>query len=1115
MLALPSAHAATWDGGGADDFFSTALNWGGAIPALGDPLTFSGTTRLSPFVDFAGDPGFSTITFDSTAGAFTLLGNRIALDGNVANNSAALQQFNLDLILSATRTFATSTGDIAVSGVMSGVGGLLKTGAGSLRLAGGNTFTGAVAVEDGTLSVPVWNNDGANGPLGNSAMPITLGGATTVGTLRFTGAGSNNAPSVIRALALAAGGGRVQMVYTGGDRNANYVHIDGSRITGSGGLTVDTFAGGATSRFIVIGNAAYTGPTIVAPNGELQANYNDTLNDGTPFGAGLNGLGSAVTVQAGGRLTFFSFGTSATVALGSLAGSGFVQGEGGGVHTFKIGGDNSSTTFSGIIQDNGSPTAITKVGNGALTLTGANTHSGQIAIAAGAITVPDWNVAGSAGSWGAGLSLIQMTGGRINYTGSSASGGLRGVNLASGTNTIDIVGGATLNFAGFNSFQSNGGNLIKEGAGTLQLGTFNVANNIFTGKLTINAGAVDWFGGGSMPVPATPVADFITINPGARFQLTYPDATTTVPANIGFQLNGNAGIATTGAHIIPGIISDGASPGSLTKTGNGVLGLTGANTFSGTVNINSGAIATDQWNQSGSPGPWGVMANNTLAPNTSFIQMSGAGILYTGPSAGGALRGVNLVSGNNTIDVITGSTLSFDGGSNTFQSSGGNLIKAGGGTLALGNFNVANNIFAGKVAINAGTLEWFGAGSMPEPVGRVADFITINNGAAFQLSYPDFATRLPANIGFKVTGNASIGASGLHTISGVIGDGASTGGVTKIGNGTLIFTGANTYTGATTVSAGTLVFGVSQSLSSLVIADGATAVLSGTGGRHSVPVGASTLIKVLDYSDTFTLGTGARTTLPVNQYPIGSTGYLPALGVENSYGNPNQIWSDAKWSISNDANAVNGALLYPGPSGGGSATGMTQTGGGETNFGLEYNLRSDFIVQFDAVQVADRVNIAIGNSRDTIFSPDGLSVFIRSNNASFPEVGLFNVGVGETNTGFDTGLADLDLDEWHNYAVRFNLAASQLTFWVDEIQLGILDLATFSGGAYLGALDLATNDTISVGNTGGDRTWTDNFQVGAANVPVENIAPVPEPTTFALLAGAALAAIAPRRRRKN
>ena len=45
---------------------------------------------------------------------------------------------------------------------------------------------------------------------------------------------------------------------------------------------------------------------------------------------------------------------------------------------------------------------------------------------------------------------------------------------------------------------------------------------------------------------------------------------------------------------------------------------------------------------------------------------------------------------------------------------------------------------------------------------------------------------------------------------------------------------ANSYTGSTTVSAGTLEFAVSETLSSLIIADGATTVL-GTSGPPPAP----------------------------------------------------------------------------------------------------------------------------------------------------------------------------------------------------------------------------------------------------------------------------------------
>jgi hypothetical protein len=288
---------------------------------------------------------------------------------------------------------------------------------------------------------------------------------------------------------------------------------------------------------------------------------------------------------------------------------------------------------------------------------------------------------------------------------------------------------------------------------------------------------------------------------------------------------------------------------------------------------------------------------------------------------------------------------------------------------------------------------------------------------------------------------------------------------------------------------------------------------AGISAHAGIAVGSSSLIGTLDYSDTFTLGIGTRATLPANQFPIGPT-FALALGVENSYGNPARTWTNSKWSISNDASFIAGSPVYPGNSFSGSATGMTQTGSG-VDYGLEFNLRNDFVVQIDAVQVSDRIDITIGSARDSIAGPKGLSVFFRTNgtlNLGNPgEIGIYNPVIGECLAPFDTGLAGVDLGEWHNYAVRFNLDTFQLGIFVDEISLGVIDLATFGGpkwnggtvapGAFLSVIDATTNDAVSVGGAhigGGNRTWTDNFQVGAA---------VPEPAgmTLLMLGGALLA----------
>lgn len=812
----------------------------------------------------SGTQGIRSIQSQNTSGTNTLSGS-IYLDAALSTQSTSGGTLAFSgTVLDLKNQTLTVTGDGTTSITNSvenstGNGSIVKQGSGTLVLSAANSFSGPLTVEGGTLSIPHWNNSGSNGPLGNSALPLTLGSPTSMGTLRYTGGGSNNAPATIKPLSLAPGGGKVEMVYNFGDRNGNYIHINGDRITGSGGLTVDTLAGGADSRFIIIGSAPYTGPTSVAPGGELQTNYSTIGVDGTPFGAGLNGLGSPVTLANNARLTFFSFGVSATVAIGSLSGAGIVQGEGGGIHTFKIGGDNSSTTFSGTIQNNGGPVAITKVGSGTLTLAGNNTHSGITSIEGGAITVPSWNQSGQPGPWGSvnnnaaspTTSFIQMAGGRINYAGPNADGALRGVNLVSGNNTIDVTGGSALNFAGgSNTFQSNGGNLIKEGTGTLQIGTFNVANNVFTGKVTINAGALDWFGAGSMPTPANVVPDFITINNGGSFQLNYPDVPTTVPANIGFHVSGSAGIGVTGTHTIPGVIADGAASGGVTKTGTGTLTLSGVNTYSGPVAVEEGILNTADWTNKGVAGALG----SSVLP----ITLGGAGttgtLRYAGPAflPDNGKKGLVVNPGGGKIVLAMGpdrnSYAHLNGSEIT--GTGGLTIQTGGARFII----IESAAYTGPTVVEDGSelqTNYSGAGDgTPFGAGLNGLGSSVFVGAGSALTFYSYNAQAgPVAIG-SLSGSGTVRGegSGIHTFkvggngtnsvfSGVIADSFNApapSALIKVGTGTLTLSGANTYTGTTEILGGTLLVDGSISGSSLNVISGTLGGTNGTVGATIV-----------------------------------------------------------------------------------------------------------------------------------------------------------------------------------------------------------------------------------------------------------------------------------------
>ncbi|HOD81966.1 MAG: Autotransporter-associated beta strand repeat protein [Planctomycetes bacterium ADurb.Bin126] len=456
-----------------------------------------GLLDFNGWIDGIGRLDMTGGTYANTGSGFILLNtNTNALTTNAASTTATLSG---RVSLRADNTFTVAAGsvpdgrDAVISGqIFSDAGGswgLTKNGAGTLVLSGSNTFSGPLTVAEGTLSIPGWNNSSTNGPLGNSAAAVVLGSAGQTGILQYTG-GASNTPSTLRPISLAAGGvGEVQLVFNSGDRNGNYVHINGDRVTGDGGLTVDTRGGSASARFIVVGSAAYTGPTVVAANSELQTNYGGATV-GTPFGAGLNGLGSAVTVNAGGILTFYSFNSSntsdpKTIALGSLSGSGLVHGEGNGIHIFQIGGDDTSTLFSGLIQNGGAgPLSLTKIGSGSLTLTGNNSYTGGTTLNAGALLVD--NTSGS----GTGTGTVTVNGGLLGGTG--MIGGNVMINAGGTISAGDSPGHLVLN-AGYNQVAL--GTLLAEIGGNEQGITYDWIEVV--GTATLNPGAIidiNWYG---------------------------------------------------------------------------------------------------------------------------------------------------------------------------------------------------------------------------------------------------------------------------------------------------------------------------------------------------------------------------------------------------------------------------------------------------------------------------------------------------------------------------------------------------------------------------------------------------------------------------------------------
>ena len=335
----------------------------------------------------------------------------ISNTGNITGATAAIDLTAEAGATTINQQAGTITGNILLSTLADTVnvtGGAINgniVGQGSsntvnFTLGAGNTFTyansitgvNAVNVNSGTVQL--------NGTIGANALTIASPGTLIVG------AGG------------AIAGNITDNGVFGVNRTDNFTY--GGVISGSG--VFQQLGSGTTT---LSGASTYTGATNINA-GTLQAGA-----------AGAFASGSAFTVGAGATLALNNFNQT----IGSLAGAGNVT---LGSATLMAGGDNTSTTFSGVMSGTG---GLTKAGSGAFALTGNNTYTGTTTISGGTLQL------GNGGTTGTILGNVVDNGMlAINHSDSftfantiSGSGGLAqngsGTTILTGTDTYS---GATV-----------------------------------------------------------------------------------------------------------------------------------------------------------------------------------------------------------------------------------------------------------------------------------------------------------------------------------------------------------------------------------------------------------------------------------------------------------------------------------------------------------------------------------------------------------------------------------------------------------------------------------------------------------------------------------------------
>jgi fibronectin-binding autotransporter adhesin len=249
------------------------------------------------------------------------------------------------------------------------------------------------------------------------------------------------------------------------------------------------------------------------------------------------------------------------------------------------------------------------------------------------------------------------------------------------------IGGIIFSNTSAFGYTLSSGNLLLSNGGVIQTATNNGAHT----DTISSAIAIQGVGGsGAFTAGATSASSLLSI--GAVTGVSTAGSTTTL------TLNGD----NTGANAVTGVIGNGSAGGTLAvvKSGNGVWVLSGANTFTGGVTLNSGTLRAGNAAALGTGtltfGGGSLSSNSTTAYTlTNTMAFTGNATLGDTTNTGALTLSGNADLGGATRTLTVLSTATFGG-----VVSNGGLTKDGAGTFVLN----AANTFTGTTAVNRGTL---------------------------------------------------------------------------------------------------------------------------------------------------------------------------------------------------------------------------------------------------------------------------------------------------------------------------------------------------------------------------------------------------------------------------
>jgi fibronectin-binding autotransporter adhesin len=332
-----------WTGGNINNTFASTRN-----PTADQTIYFDGNLTLSSGWTINDTSTFNRRFIGSGADRTITLGGNISLGSSSTNpntltmgSATAGQALNIDLG-PTSRTIAVGTNrTLEMVNIISGGGGLTKTGAGILKLTGtANTFTGNIALGasgafGGVLEVTKLADSGVTSSIG-AGNAITFGGADGAATLRYVGSGdSSNRSFTIGsqgAIFDASGSDAINFTNTGNidvspsnsvSRSLSFTGTNAgdnsfaSVIRNPSASAVTSVVKDGSGKWILAGANTYTGVTIVIAGTLL---VNGSIVSATQVNGGLfggNGTAGVVDVNDAGAISAGNGGI-ATLTTGSL-----------------------------------------------------------------------------------------------------------------------------------------------------------------------------------------------------------------------------------------------------------------------------------------------------------------------------------------------------------------------------------------------------------------------------------------------------------------------------------------------------------------------------------------------------------------------------------------------------------------------------------------------------------------------------------------------------------------------------------------------------------------------------------------------------------------------------